>query len=232
MDIIYHVVIWYIQIRSILSFWGGTWWWKTTDSIVYRETTNSMQKSSFQKIYISLSIDWFINRFILLLLSHFSHVQLFVTPWTVVHQAPLSMGFSRQEYWSGLPFPSPGELPDPGIEPRSPILQTDALLTELCGKPVSKGLRSIRVIQDQPILKISAFWQSLELCFNTWVLSFNIFLNRDPSLFTLPQLDWGVKIYKSWNCSLLTKTKHYMVVNIDLQANHLTFSLDFKNYSH
>ena len=42
------------------------------------------------------------------------------TPWTVAHQAPQSMGFSRQEYWSGLPFPSPGDLPDPGIEPRSP----------------------------------------------------------------------------------------------------------------
>ena len=51
-----------------------------------------------------------------------SHVQLFVTPWTVAHQAPLSMGFSRQEYWSGLPFPSPGDLPDPGIEPASPAL--------------------------------------------------------------------------------------------------------------
>ena len=54
-----------------------------------------------------------------------------VTPWTVAHQAPLSMGFSKQEYWSGLPFPSPGDLPDPGIEPRSPALQTDALPTEL-----------------------------------------------------------------------------------------------------
>ena len=51
-------------------------------------------------------------------------------PWTVVYQASLSMGFSRQEYWSGLPFPSPGELPDPGIEPRSPALQTDALPSE------------------------------------------------------------------------------------------------------
>ena len=51
-----------------------------------------------------------------------SHVQLFVTPWTVAYQAPLSMGFSIQEYWSGLPFPSPGDLPDPGIEPGSPAL--------------------------------------------------------------------------------------------------------------
>ena len=55
----------------------------------------------------------------LCMLSHFSHVQLFVILWTIVHQAPLSMGFSRQEYWSGLPFPSPGDIPEPGIEPGS-----------------------------------------------------------------------------------------------------------------
>ena len=59
-----------------------------------------------------------------------SRVRLFATPWTAAHQAPLSMGFSRQEYWSGLPFPSPGDIPDPGIEPRSPTLQADALPSE------------------------------------------------------------------------------------------------------
>ena len=52
------------------------------------------------------------------------------TPWTVAHQAPLSMGFSRQEYWRGLPFPSPGDLPNPEIEPRPPALQADALTSE------------------------------------------------------------------------------------------------------
>ena len=57
-------------------------------------------------------------------------VRLFATPWTVAYKAPLSMGFSRQEYWSGLPFPSPGDLPDPGIESRSPALQADALTFE------------------------------------------------------------------------------------------------------
>ena len=51
-----------------------------------------------------------------------TRVRLFVTPWNIAYQAPWSMGFSRQEYWSGLPFPSPGDLPDPGIEPRSPTL--------------------------------------------------------------------------------------------------------------
>ena len=57
------------------------------------------------------------------------------TPWTVAHQAPLSMGFSRQEYWSGLPFPSSRDLPDPGIKPGSPALQADSLPFEAPGKP-------------------------------------------------------------------------------------------------
>ena len=59
-----------------------------------------------------------------------SRVRLFATPWTVAYQAPLFMGFSRQEYWSGLPFPSPGDLPDPGIEPGSPALEADSLTSE------------------------------------------------------------------------------------------------------
>ena len=59
-------------------------------------------------------------------LNCFSCVQFFMTPWTVAHQAPLSMGFSRQEYWSGLPCPPPGDLPDPGIKPASPTLQVDS----------------------------------------------------------------------------------------------------------
>ena len=66
----------------------------------------------------------------------FSHVWLFVTPWTVAYQASLSMGFSRQEYWSGLPFASPGDLPHPGVKPRSPALQADALPSEPPGKPL------------------------------------------------------------------------------------------------
>ena len=57
------------------------------------------------------------------------------TPWTVAYQAPPSMGFSRQEYWSGLPFPSPGDLPDPGIERGFPALEADALTSEPLGKP-------------------------------------------------------------------------------------------------
>ena len=59
-----------------------------------------------------------------------SRVRLFATPWTVAHQAPQSMEFFRQEYWSGLPFPSPGDLPNPGIKPGSPALQAATLLSE------------------------------------------------------------------------------------------------------
>ena len=65
-----------------------------------------------------------------------SRVRLFVTPWTVTYQALQSMGFSRQEYWNGLPFSSPGDLPNPGIESGSPALQTDALPSEPLGKPL------------------------------------------------------------------------------------------------
>ena len=64
-----------------------------------------------------------------------SSVRLFATLWTVVHQASPSMGFSRQEYWNRLPFPSPGDLPNPGSKPGSPALQADALPSEPLGKP-------------------------------------------------------------------------------------------------
>ena len=70
-----------------------------------------------------------------------SRVQLFGTQWTVAYQAPPSMGVSRQEYWSGLPFPSPGDLPNPGIKPGSPALQADTLTSELPGKPNNGRVR-------------------------------------------------------------------------------------------
>ena len=74
-----------------------------------------------------------------------------MTPWTITRQAPLSLGFSRQEYWSGLPFPSPGELPNPGIEPRSPTLQADALLSEPPGKSkVEWTVKELRLAHIRP----------------------------------------------------------------------------------
>ena len=76
------------------------------------------------------------------MLSCFSHVQLIATLWTVAHWAPLSMGFSRQEYWSGLLFPSPGDLPYPGIKPGSPVLHTNSLPSE----PLEKAQEPVNVM--------------------------------------------------------------------------------------
>ena len=76
-----------------------------------------------------------------------SRVRLFVTTWTVAYQAPQSVEFSRQEYWSGLPFPSPGDLPNPGTEPRSLTLQADALPSEPPGNPKNTGVDSLSLLQ-------------------------------------------------------------------------------------
>jgi len=92
--------------------------WSLSPETSRADPWNSTKHSFKYKIILSLSQ------------KSLSHVRLFATPWTVAHQAPPSMEFSRQEYWSGLPFPSPGDLPDPGIKPRSPALQADALTSE------------------------------------------------------------------------------------------------------
>ena len=106
-----------------------------------------VSRPSFQGIFPTLGSNLSLPlwRQILCLLSHLSsvqllsRVQLFSTPWTVAHQALLSMGFSKQEYWSRLPCPPSGDLPDPGIEPGSPTLQVDSLLFGQ-GYPVIPGL--------------------------------------------------------------------------------------------
>ena len=83
-----------------------------------------------------------------------SRFQLFVTPWTVAYQAPQSMEFSKQEYWSGLPFPSPGDFPNPGIEPGPPALQAAALPSEPAGKPQDGA-------EEPPNIKKALFGLSL-----------------------------------------------------------------------
>ena len=86
----------------------------------FRYTVESMDTKPMNKVKVKV--------------KSLSRVQLFATPWTVAYQAPPSMGFSGQEYWSGLPFPSPGDLPDPGIKPWSPAFQADTLTSEPPGK--------------------------------------------------------------------------------------------------
>ena len=87
-----------------------------------------------------------------------SHVWLFATPWTVAYQALPSMEFSRQEDWSGLSFPSPRILPNPGIKPRLPALQVDASLSETAGKPISRGVNA-----NDP--RVLALWHELHIVF-------------------------------------------------------------------
>ena len=98
-------------------------------------------------------------------LSHFRCVRLFVTQWTIARQAPLSMEFSRQEYWSRLPFLSPGDLPEPWLEPRSPTLQVDCLPSEPAGKQLSPKHSQRSSLPTPPVL----FWLSVtSLCFQGW----------------------------------------------------------------
>ena len=75
-----------------------------------------------------------------------SLVRFFATPWTIACQAPPSMGFPREEYWNGLPFPSPGDLPDPGIKPGCPALQADSLPSEPPGNMFIYGTSSLSLI--------------------------------------------------------------------------------------
>ena len=95
-------------------------------------------------------------------LSCLSHVQLFETPWTVARQAPLSLGFSRQEYWRGSPCPLPGNLPNPGIETRSPTLQADSLPSKPPGKPKNTGVGSLSLLQGS-FLTQESNWGLLHL---------------------------------------------------------------------
>ena len=103
-------------------------------------------------------------------------------PWTVARQAPLSIVFPRQEYWSGLPFPSPWDLPDPGIQPRSPALQVDSLPLSHLGSPTPK----VSTIQHIPVSfqriivaellesRMMKFWHMLEM---VWESTFSLWLS-------------------------------------------------------
>ena len=116
------------------------------------------------------------------LLSHQNKVkwlrraQLFVTPWTVAYQAPPSMGFSRQEYWSEVPFPSPGNLPSPGNEPGSPALQADALPSEPPGKPLVRTV--LRCNMDKNQGKLAPTWNRRKKSFFPCFFAFQPILKK------------------------------------------------------
>ena len=119
------------------EFWGKEW--KKRGVFHYFTLSGLLSlsaKASDERVWplAWMSLSWFPgslirsghSRAVKVKVKPLSHVQLFATPWTVVCQATLSVGFSRQEYWSGLPCPPPGDLPNPGMEPRSPALQVNA----------------------------------------------------------------------------------------------------------
>ena len=135
------------------SLWRGEW--KHTPVLLPREVHG--QRSLCVCVWQSLS-----------------HVQLFATTWTVAHQAPLSMGFSRQECCSVLPFPSPGDHPEPGIEPGSSALQADSLLSEPSGKPPTSQCKSIYSLVEAATVELES--RSLSLGFSQ----------------TLPQANWVI----------------------------------------
>ena len=121
-------------------------------------------------------------------------------PWTVAYQAPLSMGFSRQEYRGGLLFPSSGDLPNPGIEPKSPALRADSLPAELPGKPLTIKTR----------VKISQFSNTFKVMhtpkFQGWKItcsSRKVVTRSEDPLETLP---WRLGIQTQWRQSIRTET--------------------------
>ena len=122
---------WMASLSQWIWVWvnSGSWWWTGRPGALQSMGSQSRTRLS----------DWTELRFKKQCKQHesvysLSHIWLFATLWTVAHQAPLSMGFSRQGYWSGLPLPSTGDLPDTGIKPGSPASQADALPSEPLGK--------------------------------------------------------------------------------------------------
>ena len=145
-------------------------------------------------------------------LSHLSRVRLFVTPWTAAHQIPLFMGFLKQEYWSGLPFPSQGIFFDPGIERGSPILQADSLLSEPPGKPSLAQHNANKPSMawcDQQFLS-SSCWTAV----HEWMC---------PCLLMCSQTE------RRSGCFQFLEIKNEVAINIDIQAfvqaffSHLLF---------
>ena len=138
-----------------------------------------------------------------------SHVWLFGTPRTVACQAPLSMDFSRQEYWSGLPFPSPGGLPNPGIDLGFPTLQADSLPSELPGRPITT-LNIPKSIQ----LNIKGYLSCFQLCYyeNGWdanCLKNNHFFKKSAPSWWISPWDmacflWSGSVLASLFCSMVS----------------------------
>ena len=151
-----------------------------------------------------------------------SRVRLFATPWTVAYQAPPSMRLSRKEYWSGVPFPSPGDLPNPGIEPRSPAFQADALKeivnspyhhpiylsVQCCHSVVSNSLRPQGLQHCQPSLSITNTWSLLKLMsFESMMPSSHLILYHP--LLLLPSIFPSIRVFSNESVLLIRWPKYW-----------------------
>ena len=157
-----------------------------------------------------------------------SRVELFATPWTVVLQAPLSMGFPRQEYWGGLPFPSPGDLPHPRIEPMSPVLAGRYLSRFFTTEP--PGKLGLNKIQKVPWVKIlTGLWQGYprvhsQTCMNIAVTlppPSNFTLQRNPSRTQKNESKWKPWAFSSLSKFGIPRYKGMWGKNLDSTTIHL-----------
>ena len=131
--------------------------------------------------------------------SCFSRVQLFATLWIVACQAPLSIGFSRQEYWSGLPFPSPEDLPDPGIKPGSPTLEADALTSEPPGKPLIHDIQYITNVLPWWLRGKESICPCRQHGFHPWVREIPLRRAHQPNPVFLPGESYGQRSLASYS---------------------------------
>ena len=169
-------------------------------------------------------------------LSHFSCVQLFVTLWTVTHQAPLPMGFPRQEYWSGLPFPSSGDLPDPGIKPRLlHLLHCRCILFCLATGEVPvvvQLLSPVWLLQPHELQHTRIPCPSLcpGVCLNSCPLSQWCYPAISSSVFLLfflffllPSMFPSIRVFFQW-----VSSSHQMAKVLEFQLQHQCFQWIFR----
>ena len=133
-----------------------------------------------------------------------SHVRLFATPWNVAYQTLPSMGFSRQEYWSGLSFPSPEHLPDPGIEPGSPALQADALPSEPPGK--SRYVYLTQIVQYKLMSKLETSLSSEKII---------LMLDKNPSKLTWHMNSWQSPQYINFQNQMRSRSHHFIFLDFE-----------------
>ena len=195
-------------------WWTCPWWWKIC---ITRRTLGQLDRAShtLSSYFSSQSVNMIPHLHCTFCpvwhpevkWKSLSRVRLFATPWTIQ-----SLEFSRPEYWSGWPFSSPGDLPNPGIKPRSPALQVDSLPAELLGKPKNTGLDSLSVLQR--IFPTQDWNQGLLRCRR---ILYQLSYQGSPSTSFLMVYFSDVAVYRGPKCGIIMLSdipKHKLIVSI------------------